>query len=350
MSNVMTAIDADGHIYGRQNEIRPYLDDRWRGRTSGFWPASYQSWDVWLQGKLERPYGYGSSKSLKASEQVALWTRILDEHEIEQAGLFPTGSGNVPKIAELDFAAAVSRAVNTHFATDYSNGRLHPMGVLPLAQPERAARELEHAVRNLGLKGFEVLTDGLTYGLGDSFYDPVYEAAQNCGATIAIHGTRHWAQEFGAAKLKTFSEVHAYGFPAGIILNFTSVMCQGVPVRFPKLKLCFLETGATWLPFYLDRLDEHWEKRGAEEMPHLDRKPSDVFRDSLLKVSIEGKETLLRETIDFVGVEHLMYATDLPHWDGEFPENLESIRAAEGLTDSEKKALLYDNAKELFGL
>ena len=85
-------------------------------------------------------------------------------------------------------------------------------------------------------------------------------------------------------------------------------------------------------------------------MPLLKKQPSDTFRESNLKVSLEGKETLLRETIDFVGVEHLIYATDVPHWDGEFPENLDEIRAANNLTDEEKTAILHDNAAELFSL
>jgi predicted TIM-barrel fold metal-dependent hydrolase len=135
-----------------------------------------------------------------------------------------------------------------------------------------------------------------------------------------------------------------------MLLNFTSVMAQGVPIRFPRLRLAFLEIGATWLPYYLDRLDEHWEKRHEEEMPHLGKKPSAVFRDSTIKVSIEGKESLLRETIDFVGVEHLIYATDIPHWDGEFPENLEEIRATNVINDKEKQAILRENAKSLYAL
>jgi hypothetical protein len=347
MASAFAAIDADGHILERQDEIRPYLDDRWRNRPTGLWPNG-QPWDTEMQGKLQPPYGY--ERGMSAKQQVEIWNRILEDHDIEHAVLFPTGSGNVEKLQEPAFAKSVSRAVNTHFASDYQTDRLHPVGVLPMRDPEASAREVEHASKELGLKGFEIVTDGLPFGLGDPFYDPVYEAAQDCGTTIAIHGTRHWAHEWGTDKLKTFAEVHAYGFPAGIMLNFTSVMCQGVPIRFPRLKMCFLEVGATWLPYFLDRLDEHWEKRGEEEMPHLKKKPSDTFRDSTLKVSIEGKESLLRETIDFVGVEHLIYATDIPHWDGEFPENLEEIREANILTDDEKRIILHDNAQVLFSL
>lgn len=347
MSASIPAIDADGHVFERQDEIRKYLDKRWNGRDTGLWPGG-QPWDLELCGKLEPPYGY--TRGLSAKQQRELWTRICDEHEIEKAVLFPTGSGNIEKTQDASYARDVCRAANRHFAADFMTDRLFPVGALPMRDPQAAAAEVEYATRELGLKGFEVVTDGLPFGLGDPFFDPVYETAQKVGATIGIHGTRHWAHEWGAHKLSTFGEVHAFAFPAGIILNFTSVMCQGVPIRFPNLKMGFLEIGATWLPYYLDRLDEHWEKRAEEEMPLLKKKPSQVFRESSLKVSIEGKESLLRETIDFVGVEHLIYATDIPHWDGEFPENLVEMRAANNLTDKEKQAILYDNAAALFSL
>ena len=156
--------------------------------------------------------------------------------------------------------------------------------------------------------------------------------------------------EFGAGTLNTFSEVHSYAFTAGILLQFTSVLAQGVTVRFPKLRLAFMEVGATWLPYYLDRLDEHWEKRGHVDMPLLKEKPSKIFAQSNIKVSIEAGETLLRQTIDMVGVGHLMYATDVPHWDCEFPGNLHHLRSDERFTAAEKQRILYGNAKELFRL
>jgi len=347
MATAIPVIDADGHILEQQSEVRNYLDDRWKGRQTPLWPGG-QPWDTELSGKLKPPYGY--NRSMNAKQQVALWHRICDDHNIDKAVLFPTGSGNVVKLQEPDFARDVTRAVNRHFAADYMTDRLFPMGVLPMRDPQAAAAEVEYASQELGLKGFEVLPDGLPFGLGDPFFDPVYQAAEACGATIGVHGTRHWAHEWGAGKLKTFAEVHCYAFPAGVILNFTSVIAQGLTARFPDLKMGFLEIGCTWLPYYLDRMDEHWEKRAEEEMPLLKKKPSDTFRESRLKVSLEGKESLLRETIDFVGAEHLIYATDVPHWDGEFPENLEEIRAANNLTDAEKQAILHDNAQELFSL
>jgi Predicted metal-dependent hydrolase of the TIM-barrel fold len=186
--------------------------------------------------------------------------------------------------------------------------------------------------------------------LGDTFYDPVYAAAERCGAVLGIHGTRSWSRELGAEGLNTFAEVHAYAFTAGILLQFTSMICQGVPLRFPKLRCAFLEIGATWLPYYLDRLDEHWEKRAEVEMPLLKEKPSDLVRKSEVYFSIEPGESQLAQTIEYVGADHFLFASDIPHWDCEFPGNLQHIRNHSVLSEEVKEKILYKNARRLFAL
>lgn len=353
-TNTLTAIDSDGHILEHRADIVRYLEPPFAGRRTPIWPGG-QPWDLSEGDRISSPKSafmprVGYVENMSAAEQVALWHKILDENNIEKAVLFPTGSGNVAKLQEGEFAIAVCRACNKHFANDYADDRLKPMGVLPMRNPIAAADELRRGVNEFGLVGFEILTDGLPLALGNTFYDPVYKAAEETGATLGVHGTRHWSHEFSADRLSTFSEVHCFVFPAGIMLHFTSVIAQGLPARFPNLRLGFLETGATWLPFYLDRLDEHWERRGHVDMPRLSQRPSDTFRASSLKVSTEGGETLLAETADYVGDEHIIFATDIPHWDSEFPDNLREFRENTTLSEKSKKRILYDNAKELFGL
>jgi uncharacterized protein len=339
----LTAIDADGHFLERRDDIAAYLDPEWRHRESPLWPGG-QPWDTELGGKLGTK---GYSRKLKAAQQVDFWHKILDKYDMETAILFPTGSGNMAKLQEPGFAEAATKAANIHFARDYMTDRLKPVGVLPMRNPKAAVQELKR-VKKLGLPGVEVLTDGLPFGLGDPFFDPVWAEAEKLGLVIGIHGTRHWSHDWGADKLRSFAEVHCYAFPAGLILNFTSVLAQGVPVKFPKLRMAFLEVGATWLPYYLARLDEHWELRGDVEMPLLKKKPSDIFRKSNIWVSLEAEEPLLAETVDFVGAEHLLYASDIPHWDGEFPGNLQRLRGLNTLGRDAKEKILYSNAKQLF--
>ena len=57
------------------------------------------------------------------------------------------------------------------------------------------------------------------------------------------------------------------------LMTHVTTRAAALPVRFPKLRFAFLEIGATWLPYYLDRFDEHWEKRAQCEMPLLEEKP-----------------------------------------------------------------------------
>ena len=148
---------------------------------------------------------------LSGREQVARWHDILDEHQIETAVCFPTGSGSVVRLQELKFQIAVAQACNDHFAAEYNalSDRVKCVGVLPMRSPQAAAEELERAVKEQGLIGFEILPVGLPLALGDSTYDPVYAAAERCGAVLGIHGTRSWSRELGAAGLNTFAEVHA---------------------------------------------------------------------------------------------------------------------------------------------
>lgn len=341
-----SVVDSDGHILERESDIRKYLEPPWDQRRTSLWPGD-QPWDNNLFGSFDNAW-----RKKSPAEQVELWQEVMEKEGMEAAVCFPTGSGNVAKLREVPFQIAVARACNTFFAREYNSlsDRVHCVGVLPLRSPQAAAEELRRAATELSLKGFEILTTGLSLALGDSFYDPIYAEAERLGVVLGIHGTRHWGREVGAESLATFAEVHAYAFTAALLLQFTSIVCQGVPVRFPKLKLAFLEIGATWIPYYLDRLDEHWEKRGKFEMPHLKKKPSDIVRGAKMYFSLEAGETLLPQTIDYLGAEHFLYASDIPHWDNEFPRNIEEIWHHPNLPVTTKEKVLYKNAKELFQL
>jgi uncharacterized protein len=342
-------IDADGHILERQSDIRKYLGPPWNERKSDLW-ARDLPWDVELSGKLTGYPGYPKREG--AAQQVEFWLDVMDQYDIEEAVLFPTGSGNITKLREKDFALAAIQACNDHFAGEYNarSNRLHAVGVLPLRWPDEAAKELRRAVTDLGLISFELLTLGLDNALGDPMYDPIYAEAERLDVPLSIHGNRNNSADIGAYTLNTFNEMHTYAFPVGLLLQFTSLMFQGVPVKFPKLRLAFLEAGCTWLPYWLDRMDEHWELRGEVEAPLLTKKPSDIVRESPIYFSVEASESFLPQVIDFVGDDHFVYASDIPHWDGEFPGNLNGIREHQGLSRETKEKVLYHNSRAFFGL
>lgn len=341
-------IDADGHYLERQEDIRKYLRAPWNRRKTPLFPSD-QPWDSQLFDTRGGEYQW---RQISPREQVERWVRLIERQHFEAAVLFPTGAGGVAKLQEKEFAIAVAQAVNDYVAHELNghDPRVKAVGVLPLRTPEAAAQEMRRAVKELGLISFELLTSGLPVALGDPFYDPIWAEAQELGIPLCIHGTRSNSYEVGADRLRTFSEVHAYAFTASMLLQFTSVLMNAVPQRFPRLKLAFLETGVTWLPYYLDRLDEHWELRGELETPWLTRRPSDLVRESEIYFSLEAEETLLPQTLTYVGDTHFLYASDVPHWDSDFPRTLEHFWAREDIPTESKEKVLLHNPRRLFGL
>lgn len=341
--------DSDGHILERQSDIRKYLEAPWDRRKTPLFPAG-QPWDSNLFETRGYPGQY--SREMSPSEQVDAWLGIMDREGIETAVCFPTGAGAVTRLQEPTFAAAVARAYNNHVAKDYNSrtDRFKVVGVLPMQDPVEATKELRRAVTELGLVSFEILSQGLQTPLGDPMYHPIYAEAERLGCPLSIHGSRGVPQEVGAAGYKTFNEVHTYVFPAGVLLHFTSVIYNAIPVIFPKLRLAFLEIGATWLPYWLDRMNEHWEIRGEFEAPKLTKKPGDVVRESPIYFTLEAGESLLPQTIDYLGDSHFMYASDFPHWDAAFPKNLDELWNHRELSTSTKEKILYHNARAFYGI
>ena len=74
------------------------------------------------------------------------------------------------------------------------------------------------------------------------------------------------------------------------------------------------------------------------------------MREHPIFFSFEADETLLPETLRYVGESHFVYATDIPHWDCEFPGNLHQTQKRSDLSDQTKNKVLYENAKALYGI
>ena len=77
-----------------------------------------------------------------------------------------------------------------------------------------------------------------------------------------------------------------------------------------------------WLPALAWRLDRAWRVLRAET-PQLVRLPSEVLRSQvwLTTQPMEEPENAshLRDCIDWIGWDRLLFATDYPHWDYDDP-------------------------------
>jgi predicted TIM-barrel fold metal-dependent hydrolase len=128
-----------------------------------------------------------------------------------------------------------------------------------------------------------------------------------------------------------------------------SMVIEGVPERFPKLKFVFIEGGFGFIPSTVWRMDQHFERfRG--EVPHLKRKPSEYVREHFwfttqpIDEPDQGKH--LRQLIEWIGVDRLLFSSDYPHWD--YDDARFAFKTP--LTDAERKKIFNSNARAVYGL
>jgi len=124
----------------------------------------------------------------------------------------------------------------------------------------------------------------------------------------------------------------------------------GIPEMFPKLRIGYLEVGCGWLPYWAERMDEEWEKRGKVEAPLCKKKPSEYLYSENSYYGCEPEEKMISFVVNEVGSKTLMYASDYPHWDMSWPESATILWNREDLSFDTKKDLLLNNAKRFYNL
>jgi predicted TIM-barrel fold metal-dependent hydrolase len=120
--------------------------------------------------------------------------------------------------------------------------------------------------------------------------------------------------------------------------------------RFPELKVVLLETGASQMPWWVGRMDEHFEKLPSL-VPDLEMKPSEYFRRQVYVGCEPFEDALFDWAVEMLGDDRLVLATDMPHWDASQPAaTLGPILDNQRISSTSKHRILGQNAAGLFGL
>jgi predicted TIM-barrel fold metal-dependent hydrolase len=336
LRNVIHVIDSDGHARDLDEFIKPYLDEPFRDRRMPYIPR--EVYDRSLGGTL-------GQSGIKLEERLA----AMDTQEIDTAVLYPTAGLGIGHIREPAYAAALCRAYND-FIADYCkvSPRLKAVANLPIYNPGEAARELNRAVTKLGLVGGMLAAQAHSKNLGTPEFYPLYEEAQRLGMPLAIHA--FGGDEAGSEIFDQFICLHTTGHPFPVLRQLTGMIFGGIPELFPKLKLGYLEIGCGWIPYWIERMDEEWEKRGKAEAPLCKRKPSEYLTGGRIYYGCEPEEKMLGYVVGEIGPETLMYASDYPHWDMSWPDSAIHIWRREDLSLEAKKNILERNARRFYNL
>ena len=335
----MAIIDADGHVTESNEQVAKYLDEPYRRRPTNFWFYPQDGWDRRLLGTLGDWAGDAES-----------WLKALDGAGMETTVLYPTLGLFLSFLRDRQWAVALCRAYNTFLHEEFikKSPRLQAVALLPLQDPEAAAVELRRAVRELGLCGAMLAADG-GHVLGDARFTPIFEEAQRLDTMLGIHASGSHLGGAGVDHFPSFIQTHTCSHAFGQMRQITSIVFEGIPERFPDLRIAFLEAGCGWAPYWMEKMDDEYAKR-ASEAPVLKRKPSDYVRAGKIYFSCEADEWLLPQALKLVGEDQIVYASDFPHWDHSFPGSIDEIRNRGDITDAQRRKLFADNARRLYGL
>jgi predicted TIM-barrel fold metal-dependent hydrolase len=129
------------------------------------------------------------------------------------------------------------------------------------------------------------------------------------------------------------------------------MMFQGVYDQFPRLRVAYLEAGAGWVPFMMDRLDEDYEKFGRLT-PKLKKAPSEHIRSGNIFFTAEVEERTLPHVLKLLRPDVILWASDFPHERerDEFGGDLPYLRARPDLSDEVKQQILWDNPVRFYRL
>jgi len=342
-------IDADGHVYEKDQELFEYLEGPYAGRLTllGFplWP----SMDGFQRGAIYARLNV--HKSFVTNAQI--WLDFLDQANIALTVLYPTSGLACGFIRDPEWAVALTRAYNNWLSERYlkMSPRLLGMALLPLQDPAEAVKELRRAVTELRMVGGVLPGAGLRKPLGHADFDSIYVEAERLGCALAVHSGP--SQGLGLELLDKFAQIHTLAHPFAQMIQMTSVIMSGVLDRFPCLHLAFLEAGTGWVPFLMDRMDRSYEGRPRKEyIGEVKHKPSTYLKNSRIFFNVDPAETTLASVVKTIGMGALFFTSDFPH-EGNVERCRREIAALEnweGLSSEEKRQILSDNARRFYRL
>jgi predicted TIM-barrel fold metal-dependent hydrolase len=345
-------IDTDVHnTLKSDKQLVPYLPEPWKSLVAasgiGIPGAGYRSPIGFMRQDCRPPSGGPA-----ASDPDYLIKDLVEPFNMEYVIL----TGDVIGVSVLhdpDYAAAIATAYNDHIMNDWlpKHSAFRGSILVSASDPHLAAREIE---RLAGAEGMVqvIMCSAQRALLGQRQFHPIYEAAERHGLPVAIHpgneGGGGTPPPTPSGYPTRYLEWHT-SLTQNYMAHVTSLVCEGVFEKFPKLKFVMLEGGIAWLPHLMWRLDKNF-KGLRSSVPWLKRMPSEYIRDHCLfstqPIEEPDDPKDLISIFDMIDAENiLMFSSDYPHWDNDMPTEI-----LKRLSPDARQKIFNGNAKALYRL
>ena len=276
----------------------------------------------------------------------------MDEHGVDVQVLYPTSGGQMlgRVFEDTELLAACCRAYNDWSAAYCAAApeRLRWAAILPVQAVDLAIEEARRCAAR-GAVGLYMRPNPICgRNLYHDEHAPLWAEVERLGIPLCIHdsGSPH-LPSFGK-RLETHTSGHIIAHPFEAMAAMVGLIWYGVFERFPRLRVVHVEADAGWVPYLLQRMEQHWDFSGNAEHPLLKMRPTEYFRRNVF-VACRGDERTLPAAVALAGDDNFTFNTDYPHPDGTWPWGMPRLEE-QPIPDSSKRKIFGDNAARAFGL
>jgi predicted TIM-barrel fold metal-dependent hydrolase len=396
MSNSLKFIDSDAHVIEPRDMFERYLEPKYRAQMPVAW-ADYQGdpLALGLEVRIPKPsggeyvmpfgddpltgmnridahsrlaaFGGGSPVALPGQDEAyaefarqgfppEMYNLAMERAGIDYMVVYPsTGllTTGVPDLS-ADTAAAYRRAYNNwlHDFCTAAGGHVIGVAAVDLRDAEEAAREARRCVKEFDFKAVYINPVPVgAHRLYDDFYEPLWSTLEDLDVPLAVHaGTGNSADQMlyhYLPRLRTAQTTVA--FTMGNMLACTALIMGGVLEHHPRLRVVHLESGAGWVPFWLDRLAAGVQGgfRGLD-IPGLRMLPVEYFKRQCF-ISADPDDPGITHVIDYLGDDNIVTATDFGHPEGRrYQAAVQELLGLPGVSLESKRKMMWDNALRLY--
>ena len=281
---------------------------------------------------------------------VHLTHKWMDAMGVDYSCMFPTPMLSLALHPQPEVEQNLARAYNSWLVEKVLPGapRISSMLYLPFNDHKAAYKMVEDFGDKPGVLGFMV-TSVRHKPVHDNDYMKIYGLIEEMGLPLGFHSGFNWDDPMFRTANR-FIAVHALGFTWYNVIHCTNWVVNGLPERFPNLKVVWIESGVTWIPWLMTRLDNEYRMRSSE-CPSLKMLPSEYMNQmyySTQPIEVPDDDEYMEAVFKCIDAENtLMYASDYPHWDMDLPSTIWDLPF---LSEKAKRKILGENARDAFNM
>jgi predicted TIM-barrel fold metal-dependent hydrolase len=279
----------------------------------------------------------------------------MDANEIEVSVISVTAPG-LQGVNDRSAAPQLAQKWNNYLAEAVAGhtDRLKVFAVLPTADPQLAAKELQRCIGDLGFVGALINGYDNSGGSEPLYYDaPQYLDFWRAVAEIDVPVYIH-PRSVPDDRITTYSgypELRgaAWGFHVETAEHVLRLILSGLFDKVPRLRIIIGHMGEL-LPYWTWRIDHRIEREGWRNRPETrDRQRKYTVTEYLksnfyITTSGSFDTAGLEHALKVVGADRILYSVDYPYEDSrEANDWFEELSLGEG----DKKKIAFDNAAGL---